>query len=127
MLSSIKRLTEDFVVRLQEDFTATVPTILRTGAKLEPSPSAATGAPCALCGGEDGDGEASSGARNAAEFSRAVSLRGAEGFSKDEAVLLQDLRIGKGEERLCYSCGVNCSKMSVLPPFLAAEAEGKKD
>ncbi len=113
-LCSVDRLTEDFVVRLQEGFPATVPTVLRTGAKLEP-PSRVTTSCCALCAGAR-ESDAASGAMDAAAFSREVSRRGAEKFaSQDEDEMIKSLSLSDDKvwlnRDLCYSCKTNCSKM----------------
>ncbi|KAJ2450911.1 Cytoplasmic tRNA 2-thiolation protein 2 [Coemansia sp. RSA 2336] len=48
--ASINRLTEAFIVELDQDFASTVPTVCRTLQKLETRPDALAAAPCLVCG-----------------------------------------------------------------------------
>ncbi len=79
-LFSVERLTEDFIVGLQADFPATVPTVLKTGAKLKPDK---INRPCVLCGGDSSTLEAASASLDASKFSQLVSLRGPRQFSEE--------------------------------------------
>ncbi len=124
---------------LQEGFPATVPTILRTGAKLE-VPVASRPCPlCGGCGGGDGGGEevgeTSSSAVEAAKFSALVSLRGPAGLPEAHlrTEALEELCVeyevnaqkksgagcnGMIDTGVCHSCSVILTSMDEVPSTL---------
>ncbi len=82
-LFSIRRLTQDFILNLQQDFPSTVPTVLRMSNKLERSERENTGN-CLLCACVlDTTEEDGKGALQATEFSQLVSLKGPSELSQE--------------------------------------------
>ena len=74
VLYSLHKLTEDFLVGLQQDFPATIPTIFKTGDKLCAEPNEAEG--CLLCQGALDTDDDDHCALQATKFSSLVSERG---------------------------------------------------
>merc|ERR1719394_2136618 len=73
-LYSLHKVTEDFLVGLQQDFPATIPTIFKTGDKLCAEPNEAEG--CLLCQGALDTDDDDHCALQATKFSSLVSERG---------------------------------------------------
>lgn len=143
-LASVERLTEDFVVGLQEDFPATVPTIFRTGDKLRVSDpdreALEAGRGCLLCAGVVDSLAGRMTAGEASKFSKLVSLRGPNGFTEEELTTdrlaelsLHGTQMNNGgstpgtsdkttlagvKHLLCYSCQVTADKMESTPEFV---------
>ena len=82
---SIEKLTESFVLGLQEGFPSTVPTIFRTGDKLLLDISSEE-LQCVLCHGliDKGTQKRGCSALEATQFSRLVSEKGPEGLPQDQ-------------------------------------------
>ena len=102
-LFSIRKLTEEFLVGLQQDFPATIPTIFKTGDKLCAGEGEGEG--CVLCDGSLDTDTALHCSLQATQFSSLVSARGREeGLGDRVATLL--------EEEASRSCATSCSEPS---------------
>jgi len=78
-LYSIRKLTEDFLVGLQDSFPATIPTIFKTGDKLSMA-RVEPGDLCCLCSGPLDTGTGGHNALQATMFSSLVSAKGKGGL-----------------------------------------------
>ena len=95
---SIEKLTEDFVLGLQEDFPATVPTIFKTGGKLETSDKKNV---CKICLSVMDVDKVACTAVEAATVSKIVSVNPIEQLED----LMQKNNIRN--ENICYACKIN--------------------
>lgn len=93
-LASLHRLTEEFLVGLQQDFPATIPTIFKTGDKLVAPQDEGEG--CVLCGGNLDTDTSTHCALQATNFSRVVSERGREGMGEGVASVLEERVVEEG-------------------------------
>lgn len=84
---SIRKLTEDFVVGLQEDFPATVPTICRTGDKLHLTCTDMEQPRCLLCHGLMDTSEEKPCSLTALRFSETISCTVPKDFAENEDML----------------------------------------
>ena len=91
--ASIEGLTRNFILGLQENFPATVPTVFKTGDKFQVSEAnreslQGESTKCLLCGGilDTGLSESRPSAEEATEFSQEVSLKGPERLKDDELI-----------------------------------------
>ena len=110
-LYSIKKLTEDFLVGLQDSFPATIPTIFKTGDKLSMS-SGETGELCCLCSGPLDTGTGGHNALQATMFSSLVSAKGKGGLGDtvnrevfEEVYLEQEVNGGGCGDKDDECCG----------------------
>ena len=122
-LYSIRKLTEEFLVGLQQDFPATIPTIFKTGDKLCAGEGEGEG--CVLCGGSLDTDTALHCSLQATQFSSLVSGRGREeGLGERVATLLEEeggrvATLLEEEARNCTtststtsSCATSCAEPS---------------
>ncbi|CAB3361972.1 Hypothetical predicted protein [Cloeon dipterum] len=100
MDSSIQRLTEAFIVNLQNEFPSTVSTIYRTGEKFCSTPS---NQPCAFCLGPLDTMHKSCSALEATDFSRELSTGKKPESSCGSCDCKNKLR-STLVQTLCYSC-----------------------
>ena len=90
-LYSIQTLTQNFLVDLQENFPATIPTIFRTGDKLNRNDEDVTdesGEKCIICQGKR---DAHGTTLEATNFSKLVSCKGKDSFEKDINLAIEDI------------------------------------
>ena len=90
-LHSIQILTRNFLVGLQENFPATIPTIFRTGDKLSVSDDVVTddsGEKCIICQGKR---DAHGTTLEATNFSKLVSCKGKDDFENDINLAVEDI------------------------------------
>ena len=129
---SVKSLTRNFVSGLQRDFPATVPTIFKTGGKLDQGEEEAEAEmTCILCCGKL-DNSAECGmdttAVEATKFSEIVSREGVEKALK--SLSIQDSKCAGHcdckvaadiNEHLCYACKLTVKGLKCDPEFLLKE------
>lgn len=90
-LYSIQILTRNFLVGLQENFPATIPTIFRTGDKLNRNDEVVTdesAQKCIICQGKT---DALGTTLEATNFSKLVSCKGKDDFEKDINLASEDI------------------------------------
>jgi len=124
-LYSIKKLTEDFLVGLQDSFPATIPTIFKTGDKLSmPSSGGDESRICCLCYGPMDTATDQHNALQATMFSSLVSSKGRGGLGDAinaevfEEVYLEEAVNGVGCEQKPDECcgeGDGSCKSSKVP------------
>ena len=84
-------LTRNFLVGLQENFPATIPTIFRTGDKLNRNDEIVTGESderCLIC---EGKRDALGTTLEATNFSKLVSCKGKDNFEKDINLAVENI------------------------------------
>ena len=127
-LYSIKKLTEEFLVGLQDGFPATIPTIFKTGDKLSlPGDEDSDGRLCCLCSGPLDTTTDQHNALQATMFSSLVSAKGKMGLgdtiSSDvfEEVYLGEVNGVSCEDKPDECCGEGdgSCKSSKVPPLLS--------
>ncbi|XP_059172755.1 cytoplasmic tRNA 2-thiolation protein 2-like [Physella acuta] len=127
--SSIERLTETFVMGLQEEFPSTVSNIKRTSEKLD-LPDVKDSIKCCLCQSPLDTDVGLASALNAIELSKQLSkssgrtpVDGADVITLSEP--FQDLK-----KLLCYGCSLGLSQfkgdLSTLPPFVMCTSKETK-
>jgi hypothetical protein len=117
--SSIGRLTESFVLSLQEGFPSTVPTIFRTGDKLLQDAQDQSSVKCVLCSGNmdrDADLHKGCSAIEATDFSKMVSEKGPKGLGNDDLTLEMFSRLS-----VTTTTAVDCKSSSTETSSCSAE------
>ena len=110
-LHSIRRLTQEFLVGLQQNFPATIPTVLRTGDKLcPPAGQQEEQDSCLLCQARLDTSLQGCCALQATQFSKLVSARGRDkGLGERVATILEEQEVGskgcKEQEDKSECCG----------------------
>eukprot|EP00095_Tigriopus_kingsejongensis_P007791 maker-scaffold370_size193435-snap-gene-0.32 protein:Tk07791 transcript:maker-scaffold370_size193435-snap-gene-0.32-mRNA-1 annotation:"cytoplasmic trna 2-thiolation protein 2 a" len=103
---SIEKVVEEFLVTLQEEFPATIPTVFRTGGKLEQpdanqqSQELAEDSICILCSGELKEDMDRSNAVEASDFSQFLSDKGPASIKDEELTskAILNMKFGKALE-----------------------------
>ncbi|XP_040573574.1 cytoplasmic tRNA 2-thiolation protein 2 [Lepeophtheirus salmonis] len=145
---TIQKLSEKFVVGLQEDYPATIPTIFRTGDKLSANKYVEETKKCLLCSGILDTNLDKPCSLQATRFSELLSQKGAKQANVDEFLdsftnlsncsSEQSECCGKGdgecqsstlnrediEKELCYSCRINFSES--YPDYLVFQVRKNK-
>uniref|UniRef100_A0A6M2DQS2 Cytoplasmic tRNA 2-thiolation protein 2 n=1 Tax=Xenopsylla cheopis TaxID=163159 RepID=A0A6M2DQS2_XENCH len=103
-VNSIQNLTEKFVNELQENYPATVYSIVNTGSKLSPHEKLLTQSLCVICNAALDTNVDATSALHATKLSKFMSTVGPSNYS-DHSIKVNELQRGRDfGKNVCYGC-----------------------